>query len=103
MTKKYCKIFGDTIRATLWYPRVDPEKIKYITCELLDVRAADDIRISYDFDRDGWVIEQASIFEWKVDDEVCDEGWQEVAFVKAWASKKKAELSCEATKGAEHD
>ena len=52
---------------------------------LTDVRAADDIRISYDYDRDGWVIEQASIFEWDGDDEECDEDWQEVAFVKAWA------------------
>jgi len=67
----------------LWYPRLEGEK-KYIRVGLMDVRAADDIRISYDFDRDGWVIEQASIFKWAGDDEVCNEGWAEVAFIQAW-------------------
>ena len=54
----------------------------------MDVRAADNIRISYDYDRDGWVVEQSSIFEWDADDEECDEDWQEVAFVKAWEREK---------------
>lgn len=77
----------------LWYPRVEPirneTKVKALQIGLMDVRATDDIRVSYDFERDGWKIEQASIFSWDVDDEICDPDWQEVAFVKAWAREKK--------------
>lgn len=54
---------------------------------LMHVRAADNLRISYDFARDGWSIKQASTFSWSVD-EVEDEDWQEVAFVQAWGRKK---------------
>lgn len=56
----------------------------------MDLRAADDIRIEYDFGRDGWVIKQAQVFEWEIDDEICDPQWKEVAFIEAWASEKKA-------------
>lgn len=79
------EVFGDTVEVSLWYPRNEDETVKYIECDLMDVRAADSIRVSYDFDRDGWKIEQASKFSWDVDDEVCDSDWQEVAFVEAWA------------------
>jgi hypothetical protein len=54
----------------------------------MHVRAADDIRIHYDFERDGYVIEQASTFTWSIDDEECDPDWQEVAFIQAWAREK---------------
>jgi hypothetical protein len=69
------------------YPRVEGN-INCIKVGLSDVRAADSIRIKYDFDRDGWVIEQASIFQWEVDDFVCDEDWKEVSFIQAWQRKK---------------
>ena len=78
----------DTVRIDLWYPRIDDNASK-IQIGLMDTRAADDIRISYDFVRDGWKIEQASICEWDKNDKVCDPGWKEVAFVRAWASSKK--------------
>jgi hypothetical protein len=81
---------GDTLCIELWYPRVDGNA-KAIQVGLMDVRAADDIRIEYDFERDGWVIKQAQIFEWEADDNVCDPQWKEVAFIEAWASEKKAE------------
>jgi hypothetical protein len=55
---------------------------------LLHVRAADNIRVSYDFARDGWSIKQASTFSWPADSEVYDEDWQEVAFVKARARQR---------------
>ncbi|MEK7093361.1 MAG: hypothetical protein AAB927_02645 [Patescibacteria group bacterium] len=77
---------NDTKRVDLEYPRSQEEK--YIEVGLMDVRAADSIRISYDFERDGWMIEQASIFEWGADDAVCDPDWQEVAFVQAWARER---------------
>ena len=72
----------------LWYPR-SKENAKAIEIELSDVRAADSLLVSYDFDRDGWVIKQASTFEWHGDDEICDPDWQEVAFIKAWARERK--------------
>lgn len=78
----------DTIRVDLEYPRNRDEK--FIQVNLMDVRAADGIRISYDFERDGWKIEQASTFEWDADDEVCDPDWQEVAFVQAWGRERPA-------------
>ena len=71
----------------LWYPRNDGSA-KEIEVELSDVRAADSLLISYDFERDGWVIKQASTFSWDGNDEECDSDWQEVAFIKAWAREK---------------
>ena len=70
-------------RIELQYPR-DESSAKFAIVGLVDVRAADDIRISYDFERDGWKIEQSSVFEWEIDDEICDRCWHEVAFVGAW-------------------
>lgn len=77
----------DTPTVQLWYPRL-PGMAKHIEIELSDVRAADSIRVSYDFGRDGWKIEQASTFSWDGDDDVCDPDWQEVAFIQAWAREK---------------
>lgn len=87
-----CSRMKDVAYIEIWYPRSEssiPEKqIDTIEIGLMDTRAADNIRVSYDFDRDGWSIKQASKFEWDIDDEICDEGWQEVAFIQAWALEK---------------
>ena len=72
----------------LEYPREDGW-CGEINIGLVDVRAADSIRVSYDFDRDGWVIKQASVFEWDVGDTEMDEDWQEVAFIQALAREGK--------------
>jgi hypothetical protein len=80
----------DTLDIEFWYPRSN--EIKYFNIGLMDVRAADSIRISYDFDRDGYKIEQASTFSWDCDDKVCDPDWQEVSFIQAWARQKKEEV-----------
>lgn len=77
------RVHGRTLDLDLWYPRQDGQ-ISAIEVGLVDVRAADSIRIHYDFERDGWVIQQASTFSWTADDEACDPDWQEVAFVQAW-------------------
>lgn len=50
----------------------------------MDVRAADNIRIHYDFNRDGYVIEQSSVFQWDLDDDIRDPDWQEVSFIQSW-------------------
>ena len=77
---------GDTASLELWYPGI--RDVKFLKIGLMDVRAADDIRVSYDFERDGWKIEQASRFSWTCEDDACDPDWQEVAFVQAWARKE---------------
>lgn len=82
-------IRGDTASLDIWYPSVN--EVKYLRVGLMCVRAADDIRISYDYERDGWKIEQASRFGWHVNDPVCDEDWQEVSFVRAWARQESEE------------
>jgi hypothetical protein len=71
----------------LFYPRNNV--CDTVQIGLSDVRAADDIQVSYDFKRDGWVIKQASTFEWDMDDEACDSDWQEVAFIQAWGRDPK--------------
>lgn len=81
------QIDGDTARIDLWYPRNKPDVCK-VQLGLVDVRAADDILIEYDFERDGWSIKQASTFEWDGSDEVMDMDWQEVAFIQAWARER---------------
>lgn len=75
-------IRNNVLSVELYYPRNSPVKI--VEIGLTDVRAADSIRVKYDFERDGWVIEQASIFEWEGDDDELEADWQEVAFVEAW-------------------
>ena len=65
-----------------------PKKETTVEIGMCHVRAADSIKINYDFDRDGWSIKQASTFQWAVDDLVCDQDWQEVAFIAAWAREK---------------
>lgn len=78
---------GRCAHVELMYPRIDG-KTDTVEVGLCDVRAADSIRIRYDFERDGWAIMQASTFEWPADDEECDADWQEVAFVQAWDLEK---------------
>lgn len=74
---------GDTIYVDLWYPGCDPEA-KYISIGLMHVRAADAIRISYDFERDGYLIEQQELFSHPDGTVVAEGRWMEVAFIKAW-------------------
>lgn len=64
-------------------PVLTAELYDEITCVeigLEHVRAADAIRVSYDFERDGYKIEQS---RW-TDDDVTGDLWQEVAFIPAW-------------------
>jgi hypothetical protein len=92
---KEAKVYGEECHIDLWYPDVPETTVRKIVVGLVDVRAADDMRISYDKERDGWKIEQASTFQWDGDDEKCDPDWQEVAFVQAWAREKKPNTDLE--------
>lgn len=84
---------GETVNVCLSYPPYEntpnPEgRCRYVEVELCAVRAADNVRISYDFGRNGWSIQQAAVFEWSGDDPVCDPEWAEVAFVPAWQRQR---------------
>lgn len=77
---------GSTISFDLFYPGVD-ENPKFLLLGLCHVRAADNLRISYDFDRGGWKIEQFVCF-----DKYKENGqWEEKAFLRPWQIRKKIE------------
>lgn len=87
---------GEQLNVELTYPpKVDGSnphnQVRYVFIDQESARASDGIRVYYDYERDGFVIQQASTFEWDADDEVQDEDWQEVAFVESWARKKDGE------------
>lgn len=78
----------------LKYPRLEGN-VTHLAIDLMDVRASDGIRISYDFDRDGWVIEQPKFTMvdkgvdkngTKLAEEIVD--WKESAFVQSWAREE---------------
>lgn len=77
---------GDTAVVEMEYPRSG--KVSRVEVGMMCVRSADDLRIEYDFDRDGWSVQQASTFEWAPEDDVFDPDWQEVAFVPAWGRER---------------
>lgn len=74
---------GQSVHVELMYPSRDQQSQAHVSVGLEHVRAADSIRITYDFDRDGWVIWQASKFEFEAGDPL-DERWREAAFCQAW-------------------
>lgn len=80
---------GDTLAVTLTYPNLGvPSQCRYVHVDQESVRASDGVRLSYDYQRDGWIVEQASRFEWDADDAVMDPDWREVAFIKSWAREE---------------
>jgi len=87
MSNPNTEVVGRLLKVELIYPTAG-KNVNEIEIDLCCTRAADGIRISYDYERDGWVVKQASTFSWKADDKVMDEDWQEVAFIQAWGRKK---------------
>ena len=79
-----------TIGVDLWYPRVSARYDK-IQITLMDVRAANNITIMYDFDRDGWVVLSDCIDpddkELDMDTDKTPWDLKEVAFIPAWPQK----------------
>lgn len=73
---------GKTVHAELWYPR-NADSTDAVQVGLVDIRAADDLVIRYNFDRDGWVIHQDRVVQRDWGMEVVDEA-VEVAFIPAW-------------------
>jgi hypothetical protein len=72
------------VHAEINYPRNN--KIDTIEIGLCDVRAVDNIRIKYDFERDGWVILQSRSYHPQIDENSYGyvEEWIESAFCPAW-------------------
>ena len=78
------EVSGSTI-ITWSYPEIyDREKQDWLYISLSHTRASDDIRIKYDSERDGWIIEQPKRMQWGPDEEP-DCQWTETAFVESWA------------------
>lgn len=72
----------------LMYPEIYDTEKTTIEIAMCHVRAADSIRVSYDSERDGWIIEQGTRSSWSNEESEgkLDRGWKEVAFIEAWAS-----------------
>jgi hypothetical protein len=68
---KTMDIETSAVDGQLWYPRGE-DNPSTITVALYDVRAADDLVIGYDFDRDGWTIACS------------EEPEKELAFIRSW-------------------
>lgn len=106
------KVGSDGVkRVDLWYPRNEGSQ-KRIDVSLMDVRAANDISITYDFKRDGWVISsncdpgkdpsEYTKEEWDAlpdvegqpgyKDLVCRELY-EVAFIPSWPERKEIDMN----------
>src|SRR4051812_27095676 len=82
-------IHGRVLNVELCYPRIEDNRPNVIELGLMDVRAADSIRVIYNFELDGWQIQQAQYFHWPQEGvEMNCEGWTTVAFIQAWANKK---------------
>ena len=73
------RVYKDTCHINLWYPGID-DNPTFMQVGLDHCRAADNIRISYDFDRDGYKIEQSD-----------GDNWFEVFFAQAWKYEKEEE------------
>jgi hypothetical protein len=82
----WCRRFGDDLCVDLEYPR-NPGQAKAVVVGLCDVRAADSVRVSFDFDRNGWVVQQAKrqSGDYGAPVEAYDPQWTEVGFFEAWA------------------
>lgn len=79
----------DVLNIEIMYPMVEGNVINTLDINQSSVRASDGIRVTYDYDRDGWIISQASRWSW-ADSEEYDsldnpEDYQEVAFIQSWA------------------
>ena len=80
---------NNTIVAEFLYPRNN--QIKFIEVGMCDVRTTDNIRISFDFERSGWKIEQSYINEIQMKDyiDASQNIWEEVGFFPNWNLEEK--------------
>jgi hypothetical protein len=57
MIEDISKTTSDEMQVNLWYPQAFGRP-KALRIGLIDVRYAPDIQVSYDFERNGWVIKE---------------------------------------------
>ena len=77
---------GLTAHVDIWYPECEGRP-KFLNVGLIDVRASDGVRLHYDFERDGFVVEQPKPIVERVEEDgciVCGEEWIEVGFFQSW-------------------
>lgn len=72
----HINVHGNELHVELTYPPRDdaneaekPGQIRYVVVDQESVRASDGVRLHYDYQRDGFVIEQASRFSWATEEE----------------------------------
>lgn len=79
-------VSGETASVDFWYCRSEGA-VRFLEIGLMDVRAADGIRVHYDFDRDGFVVCQPKPIIESIDKSGtinCGEEWVEVGFFASW-------------------
>ena len=91
----------DTVSVDLVYPpRTEADnaarRCRYVEIGLECVRASDGFRVHYDFERDGWCVEQQSKFSWTAEEDHAsggnpDRGWKETGFIQSWAADETEE------------
>jgi hypothetical protein len=57
MIEDISRTASDEVWVHLWYPQIEGRP-KALRIGLIDVRYAPDIQVSYDFERNGWVIKE---------------------------------------------
>ena len=79
----------DGVHVDLWYPSNDNSNPPRVHVGLMHVRAAMDISVEYDFDRDGYVIRMDKTRDFPNGGgcEVIEEA-VEVAFIPAWLEEE---------------
>lgn len=82
---------GDQLHVDLTYPRFTVGGCRHVLVNQESVRASDGVLLSYDYDRDGWSIQQQVM----IDRDGCMETpnpdeWVEVAFVRSWSLVREA-------------
>lgn len=85
---------GDTIHVDLWYPTVGAD-CRAVEVHLMCVRAANSLRVRFDHDRNGYVLEMEDILAHESHPNACSQlntpSYSEVGFVAAW---EKGEAIC---------
>ena len=81
---------NESCSVDLWYPNIDPDRgpLPRIKIGLMHVRAADDITVEFDGERNGWVIRMDRTREHEGGVGETIEEKVEVAFVPAWLTEK---------------
>ena len=75
----------DELHVELTYPKITKDGYRYVVFDQESIRASDSIRISFDYDRNGYKIESPTRLSWdSCAPDAGDMKWKESAFVPAW-------------------